>query len=62
MSYCKESEQKMGQRLTKAKISKMYFFTERGFSDRIVVVPKAVGTALIFVVAARMSLDKLKVI
>ena len=51
-----------GTETDKAKISKMDFFTERGFSVRIVVVPKAVGTALIFVVAARMSLDKLKVI
>ena len=51
-----------GTETDKAIISKMAIYTERGFSVRIVVVPRAVETALIFVVAAPMCLDKLKTI
>ena len=51
-----------GTKTDPAAIAKMDFFTERGFSVRVGVVPRAVGTALVFVVAAARSLEKLKVI
>ena len=43
-----------GTETDKAKISKMDFFEERGFSIGLVVVPRDVGTALIFKVDAAM--------
>ena len=42
-----------------AAIAKTKFFVERGFSVRIGIVPRAVGEALIYVVAAPVSLSKL---
>ena len=44
-----------GSETDRAKIKVMDFFVSRGFCIRLVVVPRTVGTALIFVVAAPLS-------
>ena len=48
-----------GTETDKAKIKQIDFLVSRGFFIRLVVVPRTVGTALIFAVAAPLSWDEL---
>ena len=51
-----------GTETDNAAIAKHNFFTERGFCMRIGIVPRAVGETLLYVVAAPVSLSRLKAI